>query len=445
MTSSGIGRGRGWLNLKKNPTVNVPLCPQSMPLNSSSINPLSPKLSSTDEVQFVDSSNEFTDLINKVKQLNVNDDGIKFNQKIKYIVENWKQNCETSEAVEHSFDALYQACLNDTNLASKVVLMVASRSFISQEVRDQNIRLMFIKKLQNNFEGAQQLQKGSPTAFRNSVHMLGEFFNKARLANGQQLTFMASPFISYLEMLLETAQPLDLKLFTTQIYLNGTFVNTECPEKVVEMLNSIRLLLSSDKPFSKESKLWLLLALDIANNKFGLLPTEVYRFYQDQLGEVAMKSFQGAHNTLSIQTPHDRKTDDYQSKVNVLQVSTSSYSSGDEVSSAPYILQPDFSNTSQSVTSGFLSDSSTSNSAVSRSEDSNSGAGKHGRPILGVGARFNKGKSADEPPSTWTNKDQLGGWNNKQKNTVKNWRDPKKSTKLGKGWEHDDRFETDYS
>lgn len=47
--------------------------------------------------------------------------------------------------------------------------------------------------------------------------MLGEFYHKARLANGQQLTFMATPFTTYLEMLLESAQAQDLKLFTTQV------------------------------------------------------------------------------------------------------------------------------------------------------------------------------------------------------------------------------------
>lgn len=65
--------------------------------------------------------------------------------------------------------------------------------------------------------GSKLLQKTNPVAFRNSVLMLGEFYHKARLANGQQLTFMATPFTTYLEMLLESAQLQDLKLFTAQV------------------------------------------------------------------------------------------------------------------------------------------------------------------------------------------------------------------------------------
>lgn len=53
--------------------------------------------------------------------------------------------------------------------------------------------------------------------FRNSVQLMGEFFNKARLATGQQFLFMASPLLSYLDMLLDSPEPADLKLFAMQV------------------------------------------------------------------------------------------------------------------------------------------------------------------------------------------------------------------------------------
>lgn len=61
------------------------------------------------------------------------------------------------------------------------------------------------------------MQAEDPNLFRNSVQLMGEFFNKARLANGQQFSFMATPLLSYLEMLLESAEAVDLKLFTIQV------------------------------------------------------------------------------------------------------------------------------------------------------------------------------------------------------------------------------------
>ncbi|XP_018579984.1 uncharacterized protein LOC108917725 [Anoplophora glabripennis] len=438
MSSSGVGRGRGWLNLSKSQNVTVvPPRPGSSP---TSINPLSPNLALIDDAQFADKSNEFTDLISIVKQLNLNDDGIKFNQKKKHILESWKESCQTSEDVERCFDAIHQACLSDADLGSKLVYMISARSFISQEIHDQNIRLMFLRKLQNNFEGCKLLQKTNPVAFRNSVQMLGEFYHKARLANGQQLTFMATPFMTYLEMLLESTQSLDLKLFTAQLYLNGASIKNESPDKIIEILNKVRLLLASEKQLTRECKLWLLLALDIANSKFAILPAEVYTFYHDQLGEAAMVTFQGVHGTLSVQTTHTSATlDSFQSSVNVLQLSTPLDTANNQVSPSSN-TQPDLNSTSFG-SSGFASDSSHSSTA---NRDTNSHGGKHGRPILGSGARFNKNRSNDESNSNWRERDQSGGWGGRQK-TQGGRGDSRKNTKAGKGWEHDDRFENDYS
>lgn len=92
--SSGVGRGRGWLNLKQ--SQNVPNPTAVSTLTSPPINQANVK----EETQFVDIPNDNNDLVNKIKQLNLSDDGILFNQKIKYIVENWKNDCRTNEEVE---------------------------------------------------------------------------------------------------------------------------------------------------------------------------------------------------------------------------------------------------------------------------------------------------------------------------------------------------------
>lgn len=93
--SSGKGRGRGWLNLKQS---------QNTPNPTIVGNLTSPPASQTntvkEETQFSDIEKNTTDLVNKIRQLNLGDDGILFNQKIKYIVENWKNECHTSDEVE---------------------------------------------------------------------------------------------------------------------------------------------------------------------------------------------------------------------------------------------------------------------------------------------------------------------------------------------------------
>lgn len=59
--------------------------------------------------------------------------------------------------------------------------------------------------------------------------------------------------------------------------------------------------------------------------------------------------------------------------------------------------------------------------------------------ILGSGARFNKTRPNDEP--NWRDRDHPGAWSQRPKG-AKN--DSRKGQK-GKGWEHDDRFDNDYS
>lgn len=53
-----------------------------------------------DNRTFSDASHEYDDLIGKIRLLNINDDGIKLNQKIKYIIENWNEICRNEMDVE---------------------------------------------------------------------------------------------------------------------------------------------------------------------------------------------------------------------------------------------------------------------------------------------------------------------------------------------------------
>ena len=67
---------------------------------------------------------------------------------------------------------------------------------------------------------------------------------------------------------------------------------------------------------------------------------------------------------------------------------------------------------------------------------------KTGRPILGIGSRFQKARNEEH---CW--RDGTSNWNSKQK-VGNNWGNGKKGqqhTTHNNAWEHDDRYETDYS
>lgn len=100
--SSGVGRGRGWLNLKQNQNSTAPAAVGNLTSPTvTSVNLTNTNITNTKEQnKFEDFPDNDTAVVNRIKQLDLNDDGILFNQKIKYIVENWKTDCQTSEEVE---------------------------------------------------------------------------------------------------------------------------------------------------------------------------------------------------------------------------------------------------------------------------------------------------------------------------------------------------------
>lgn len=76
-----------------------------------------------------------------------------------------------------------------------------------------------------------------------------------------------------------------------QLYLNGSVIKEKLPEKFTEIMNNVRSLLVSGTHTTKEAQLWLLLAIDVAN-RFGSLPAEIIKFYEEHLGATALARFQ---------------------------------------------------------------------------------------------------------------------------------------------------------
>jgi hypothetical protein len=83
---SGAGRGRGWLNLPKSAEP-----PRPTGLHKPTVNNTSP-------VPQINSP--YKELIDRMKEINLNDDGIMFNKKMKYVQEYWLQECGNEEEVK---------------------------------------------------------------------------------------------------------------------------------------------------------------------------------------------------------------------------------------------------------------------------------------------------------------------------------------------------------
>lgn len=138
MAASGVGRGRGWLNLNKQQRPGGTPESVEQEVVSSTLGQLN--------------ITEYSKLISQINMLNENDDGILLNQKLKAIIEVWEESCKTVADVKQSVSCIYQACLTKDEFASKVVDMVTANTFATQKICDTKIRNAFVSMCQRYFE-----------------------------------------------------------------------------------------------------------------------------------------------------------------------------------------------------------------------------------------------------------------------------------------------------
>lgn len=99
MASSGVGRGRGWLNINKNST-NLPRPGDTaVSITTNRITSAVPVNNyQTKMIQL--NIGKYSPLLNQINTLSDNDDGILLNQKLKKILEVWQELCLSEADVQ---------------------------------------------------------------------------------------------------------------------------------------------------------------------------------------------------------------------------------------------------------------------------------------------------------------------------------------------------------
>lgn len=96
MSGSGIGRGRGWLNINKNQKPGLP--PDTMsPKPDECHNYESPAVNALTTPPKVNP--KYSPIFSKINLFNENDDGILLNQKLKSIIEEFNKVCQSPTEV----------------------------------------------------------------------------------------------------------------------------------------------------------------------------------------------------------------------------------------------------------------------------------------------------------------------------------------------------------
>lgn len=99
--SSGIGRGRGWLNINKNQNVRPGLAPSPPASSAAPVSSYSDAGTGNTEVGTGKKDNsKYSSLVSLVSMFDENDDGILLNQKLKHIIEEFNKICNCSTDVE---------------------------------------------------------------------------------------------------------------------------------------------------------------------------------------------------------------------------------------------------------------------------------------------------------------------------------------------------------
>lgn len=215
--------------------------------------------------------------------------------------------------------------------------------------------------------------------------------------------------------------------------MNGHFLKDE-PD-ISKLIAKVRHILTYNEKLSTQSKLWMLMALDLNGTRFSILPMDTYKFYLNGLGPKNMAQIKRFMGELCIQTDYENAAlDPIYSNVNVLQQVRSPQDSWESSTSASIDssdLQSDVKVPPEPEK--LVSTKELVNNFRTWLQPKNE---KTPRPILGAGVRLqNKEKSND---------DDGGNWDNKKKGSDADWGTVKQN-KNSKGWEHDDRFDNEYN
>lgn len=299
MATRGMRRGRGWPNLNNRAVVGSVRKPgvghNTSPTTSLVGMVSKPGLPSDFDFPTYSNSStcprRYARVVSAIDRLNNDDDVVQMNQKLKIINAYWKLDCQTKNQVEDSFNYIYERCLADEDFSMKVMTMVASTTNSKLEVSGQKIRSLVMRHIQDSYENSKDLRTSNPSGFRSAVRILGEFFHKARLSTGEQISFLVSPLVCYLKLLLENPEPADTELFASQLFLNGPKIQTESPQQLDDILDIARRSIMCNAQLPEKSRLYLLLAIDLVHNKFESLPREIYECYEDEMGREAMEKF----------------------------------------------------------------------------------------------------------------------------------------------------------
>lgn len=93
--------------------------------------------------------------------------------------------------------------LQDEEFILSLVMVITSVQCASFSVNGKILRHAMMSLLQKNFQNADNFKREDPSKLYNSIRLLGEFYNKAKLQNGSPINIIGQSMLNIMNVELE--------------------------------------------------------------------------------------------------------------------------------------------------------------------------------------------------------------------------------------------------
>ncbi|XP_055858680.1 probable serine/threonine-protein kinase dyrk1 isoform X3 [Episyrphus balteatus] len=224
-------------------------------------------------------------IIEMIQRLDLQDDGIVMNHKIKSIECDFCSIVRDENMLNESMEYINEKALYDPDTSLKFALLFSSRNFDSLAMNDTKVRSKMLKILEVNFCNAERYRTDDKNRLYNSITLLGEYYHRVRLADNSPITILGQSLLGLLTREIDGNDIIDVKLaklILSQVTLNGDIMRVKHKDDLTLLLFHVRRNLIEQNALIPSTKALLLMTLDLYYSNFadlGHMLEEMYTKY----------------------------------------------------------------------------------------------------------------------------------------------------------------------
>ncbi|KAI8038833.1 transcription factor mef2A isoform X1 [Drosophila gunungcola] len=226
-------------------------------------------------------------IIALMRNLDLQDDGIVLNSKIKTIETDYCNIVRDESMLCESMEYLNDKALGDGDTALKFALLFSSRNFDALAMKETKVRSAMLKILETNFLNADTYRVHDKNRLYNSITLLGEYYHRVRLADNAPITILGESLLDLLTRELnDTSVVLGTRiarLVLSQITLNGEIMRKRHKVEIDLLLFHVRRHLIMQPALTAKVKAMLLMVLDLFYSHFKHIGHDLEAMYTDFL------------------------------------------------------------------------------------------------------------------------------------------------------------------